>query len=82
MPPLNFNYSSGEAYAKKLGLVWMPDLVVDFDQQAAAHGFKQAQIDLCIQHHLHQVNWLFRPQNYTLLQRIKISLWFLLGRQS
>lgn len=82
MPPLNFNYSSGEAYAKQLGLTWWPSWVVGFDQQAAAHGFRQAQVDICIQHHLQQVAHLFDGRIYTLGQRLSLALHFLFGRKT
>lgn len=77
----NFNYESGIAYAKKLGLTWIPEWVEDFDQQAAAHGYTQAQVDLAIQHHLQQVKHLFSTSTYTFRQRVLLALHFIFGRK-
>lgn len=80
MTGTTYNYSSGEAYAKKLGLVWIPEWVVNFDQHAAANRFTQAQVDIAIQHHLIQVRHLFNPSTYTFPRRIALALHFIFGR--
>lgn len=78
---MNFNYSASEAYAKKLGLFWRPDWLTDFDQQAAASCFSQAQVDIAIQHHLFAVrNRLFNPSTYTIGQRLLLAAHFIFGK--
>lgn len=78
---LNYDYSGAADYCKEIGLVWMgEDWVRDFDAHAVAHHFTQAQVDLCLHHHLLQVKHLFTPQIYNWKQRIALAVYFLLGR--
>lgn len=78
---MNFDYSFGEDYAKKLGLNWWPEWVVYFDQQAGAHGFTQSQVDIAIQHHLWQVRHIFDARSYSFRQRLYLALHFLIGKK-
>lgn len=77
---MNYDYSGVERYAKSLGLDFQIDWVADFDQQAAAFGLSQAQVDMVMQHHLLHVKRLFIPQIYMWRQRIKLALFFLFGK--
>lgn len=78
---MNYNYTDGKKIAKDLGLTWMDSWIENFDQHAYAHGFSQAQVDICIHHHLVQVNHLFSVKTYTLKQRIGLACHFLFGRK-
>lgn len=76
-----YNYRDAEIYAKSLGLVWVDDWVKDFDAHAKDHGFTQAQVDLCLNHHLMQVTRVLNPKSYTIRKRIGLALHFLTGKK-
>ena len=79
---MNYDYSSGEKYAKACGLIWMQEWVEGFDELAKAHGFTQAQVDVAIQSHLYNVSkFLFNPKTYTFKPRVLLASWFLFGRK-
>lgn len=73
MADFNYDYSSAEAYAKSLGLVFLKDWAVDFDQQAKAFGFTQAQVDMACQHHLIHLSHVLNPKIYTWKQRLGLA---------
>ena len=77
---MNYDYSGARDYAKSLKLFFIESWVEDFDQQAKAFGFTQAQVDMGLQHHLIQVRHLFTPQIYTWKERIMLALFFLFGK--
>ena len=80
MSDLFYDYSQSKKYCEDLGLVWLgDDFVRHADTDAAGLAFSQSQVDAAMRHHLHQVRWLFTPQNYGLWGRIKVALYFLFG---
>ena len=80
MSDLFYDYSRSKKYCYDLGLVWLgDDFVKHADAEAAGLGFSQYQVEAAMRHHLHQVRWLFTPQNYGFWGRIKLALYFLFG---
>lgn len=77
---MNYNYSGSKAYAKQIGMTFDESWASDFDQQAKAFNFTQAQVDMALQHHLHQMKHIFTPSTYTMKQRILIALCFIFGK--
>ena len=78
---MNYNYTGAEAYAKQIGLVWEDKMVENFDQQAHAFNFTQAQIDMALQHGLWNIRHVMQPKTYSFKQRVGIAFCFLLGKE-
>ena len=78
---MNYNYSGAAAYAKAIGVEFFESWVENFDQQAQAFGFSQAQVDIAMQHHLWHVKFLFSPKTYNFKQRLMLAGHFLFGRK-
>lgn len=77
---MHYDYSAAKNYCEQIGLVWLGDqFVSDADESAYKSGFTQEQVDVAMVHHLWQVRFLFTPQNYTYLSRIKLAFYFLTG---
>lgn len=77
---LNYSYDTSKSYCKQMGMLWLgDDFVSASDKEAYDLRFTQEQVDAAMRHHLWQVKWLFTPNNYKLLDRIKIAIFFIFG---
>ncbi len=79
--PLHYDYTASRAYCEEIGLLWLgEDFVRNADADAYKFAFTQEQVDVAMKHHLWQVRYLFTPQSYPALSRIKLAFYFLFGR--
>ena len=78
---MNFNYEASKDYAEKIGLIWKPEWLSEFDALAAAHNFTQAQVDIALQCHSYITRYrLFNPKSYTLRQRFLLAFYLIFGK--
>lgn len=77
---MNYNYEGSRQYAESLGVTFKEQWFENFDQQAKAMGFSQAQVSVSIQNHLWVVRKkLLNPKEYVFKDKVKMALKLLLG---
>lgn len=77
---LNYDYDPSRAYCDQLNMTFDEAGIDNADQIFHAAGLDQMQVDAVMALHIWRVKWLFTPINYTVIQRIKLALFFLFNR--
>ncbi len=75
-----YHYGASREYAEQLGMSWMEEWVPAIDKLFAEMGLSQDEVDLLMREYMWRIKHLFTTSNYTFWQRVKIALYFLLGR--
>lgn len=76
---MHYSYDKSRQLCAEQGLVFDERVIQSIDPHFKLHKFTQTQVDAALQAHIYEVKRLFTPKNYSLGQRIKIALYFLLG---
>ncbi len=77
---LKYSYDKPRQWCQANGMVFIEEWVPDIDAKFASLELDQEQVDELVIEYAHRIRWHFTPQNYSIIQRIKLALWFLFGR--
>ena len=74
-----YDYSDARSYCKEVGLGFREDWLPDVDQNFAAAGMDQYQVNVAMRLHIWAVRRLVDTSAYTRWQRFGLALYFMFG---
>lgn len=77
----NYNYDDARLYCKGLGIEFIEEWIIEPDKRFAALELTQYQVDVLMREHIWHVSALFSPGDYSIMDRIKMALYFLLSNK-